>query len=508
MQRVVGALRQILRAAGFASLDQLGRELSECVHCGVITTGVQCEGGVPRRDLHPLLFQDVAGINLVDHQVPGDAVTFFPVNQRPGGGINPGIARKRRIVIVDCSPPRQGQHLGLDDGAVDHTEQIVERLSGQNGGKALFRMMPRNSFFPRPPAVGCIRRNQSQHMHSAEAEHFDAPQAERPFADHKTGGSRPFAFKGILIQRQRCVFDHQPSQRHKIAHQLIDSLRREKIRVVFKLSFKQPFPLDEIQQRIHLRGFVAQLFMGHRQPFEFTGRMRHVVQDQRVAENRVTGAVIHRLQHIDKRYFLMGIGLKRGVAHAMKHIFKTNRTRKVGAKRQRIDKGAHHLFELFVTAVGDGRSGDDVRRAGGVMKQRLPDGGQHHIQRGIFALAEGLEFRREFRKNIERAPIRLMGRHIGTVMIQMEVEVGPRRGQFFFPVVQLGKQYPVGFPLFHPDRHVAIAQGRRLQRTRIPIQKRLINTQELAGEQSQPPAVDGNMMNGQIQVEPLLRQLH
>ena len=65
--------------------------------------------------------------------MPGDAVLRFAIEDRPGGGIDAGVAGQGTIVIVDRKL-RGAQQARRQDAVVDYREQVI---GGSGGGEAL-----------------------------------------------------------------------------------------------------------------------------------------------------------------------------------------------------------------------------------------------------------------------------------------------------------------------------------------------------------------------------------
>ena len=97
-----------------ASADGDAREAGER---RFVAPGVQAERRLVGPDVERLGGDDLAGVDVRGHQVPGDAVGRFTGEDRPRGHVEPGVAGQRAVVEVD-------PHLGLLEHGVGQDPQV------------------------------------------------------------------------------------------------------------------------------------------------------------------------------------------------------------------------------------------------------------------------------------------------------------------------------------------------------------------------------------------------
>ena len=88
----VTARARILRHRRQIARSQLSQKRRETVHRRRVTFGVQRKRGLVRCDVEQALLQNVAGVDAVFDQVPGDTVPRFAVQDRPGGRVQARVA--------------------------------------------------------------------------------------------------------------------------------------------------------------------------------------------------------------------------------------------------------------------------------------------------------------------------------------------------------------------------------------------------------------------------------
>ncbi len=126
------AVAVALRIGRQPAVDESTGELRErrCAH--LEAAGVQGERRVIRLDRECGLRDDVAGVDVVGHEMPGDAVLGLAVRDRPGCDVEACEARQRTVVEVDREG-HEGECFGRDEVEECDGEQHIEIASSQNG---------------------------------------------------------------------------------------------------------------------------------------------------------------------------------------------------------------------------------------------------------------------------------------------------------------------------------------------------------------------------------------
>ncbi len=147
--------------------------------------------------------QNGAGVDLPGHQVPGDGVGLLARHQRPGCSIAAGVARQRRIVVVDRPATRRGQHLAGEHLVVDDAEEIVERPPADQRAKIARHGGVRDAKLGRPARQPRIGRDNPAHGVAMTQHDLSALQRQRALADDHAAK--------LLVVGCRLSVVHRPS---------------------------------------------------------------------------------------------------------------------------------------------------------------------------------------------------------------------------------------------------------------------------------------------------------
>ena len=126
------AASKILRPAYDLGRHKERQQALKAALAGLEAAELQGQRGVAPFDRHRLLYQQVAGVDAVVHEVPGDAMIPLRIEQSPNRGIQPGIPRERPVVEVHHAPAWVGENLGWKEPDVEDAEQPVAGLVHQD----------------------------------------------------------------------------------------------------------------------------------------------------------------------------------------------------------------------------------------------------------------------------------------------------------------------------------------------------------------------------------------
>jgi hypothetical protein len=116
-----------------AACGQRGDNLGEAVDGGIEAARVQGEGGVVFGDVDGAGGQDLALVDAVGHQVPGDGVARLARQQRPDRGIQACIAGQRAVVEVHSALRGAGQHGIGNERQIGDGQHPIHRQPSRRG---------------------------------------------------------------------------------------------------------------------------------------------------------------------------------------------------------------------------------------------------------------------------------------------------------------------------------------------------------------------------------------
>ena len=160
-------------------------DAGEAVHTCLVATGVQRERGVVGEDRHRLGGDDLAAVDIVGHDVPGDGVFGLAGENRPRGHVQAAVPGQRAVVEVDVHR-REREHCVGQHAQVRHAQQDVEIVLGERHGQVARRVDAGNAgVFGVLAHLGMLRGD-DDHGQAVPAGDVGALGGERLVADERT----------------------------------------------------------------------------------------------------------------------------------------------------------------------------------------------------------------------------------------------------------------------------------------------------------------------------------
>ncbi len=202
----------------------------------------------------------------------------------------------------------------------------------------------------------------------------------------------------------------------------------------------------------------------------------------------------------------MGVGRERRLAHPPQQGAEGGIAREVGAQGQGVDEEAEQPLDPGLRAAGDGRAHHQVGLAGEPAEQRREGRQGGHEQGRSLVPRQAAETRRQLRRQRHRAggAAEALGRRARPVGRQLQE--GGRAAEPLPPEGELRRHHLPGQPAPLPDREVAILEDQLRQRRGAPGGEGAVEGSELALEDDDRPAVEGDVVAEEEEAVLLLPQ--
>ncbi len=224
-------------------------------------------------------------------------------------------------------------------------------------------------------------------------------------------------------------------------------------------------------------------------------------------EQRVVGGAARRLQgfhQMIERQVLMGLAFDHGVAYLLEQRLDTHLPVELAAQHLGIEEGADQALAFRPDPVGHRRADTQVGLAAVAIEQHGQRGGHGHEQGQAMLRVERPDPCRQLVAEVEAVQLATMTLYRGPWAVARQFEQRMFVAQLRGPVVQLALALAGLQPLALPDAVVEVLHRQRRQRRLAPVDKRLVERTQFAGEDIHRPAFGDDVVQGQDKVMLLL----
>ncbi len=287
--------------------------------------------------------------------------------------------------------------------------------------------------------------------------------------------------------------------------ELNDRLAVEEVRVVLERRRQLVGALVHADPEVVLGGVHAEVHPVEPQRPEYELRGGRVLQREDDLKEGPAALVTRggdRLDDLLEREVLVLVSVERHLLHPRDQRADTRLTVDQDPQRQRIEKAANQLLELWPRTRRDRRADDQILLARAPVQEHADRREQDHVQRRAAVPREVLELAQQVAPEHDavRGPGGALHGRAGPVGRPVEERRGPR--ELLFPVRDQALAVGPGEELALPQRVVAVLQAKRrdlldvgpgLERAQV----RLVQAPDLVHQDSERPRVADRVMHAQ-----------
>ena len=232
-------------------------------------------------------------------------------------------------------------------------------------------------------------------------------------------------------------------QCHEPFRQARDRSGIEKIPVVFPQAGQAILRVFHEQAKVEPCDFAFELERIHRQPRQFHGRRRHVLQNEKRLNQWIASQITLEFQRLHdpfERQVLMRIGFQGRPPHLRQQLQKCRVSSKIAAERQQIDEESDQGFRLLTVAIGHVGADEDVLLSRRAEQQRVESRQKCHEQGHALLAAQRTQTVRVLSGNREDMMGAPEGLHEGTRPVRRQFQNRRVDAQPLFPVGQMRVQ--------------------------------------------------------------------